>query len=284
MEVGLGVVAKLFGGSADVGQGMLDVAFSGWAVDWLGGETELAGDGGVDLIERVALSGADVEDAACGDFAGCDAGEEIGADGVVYEVEVATGEPVAEDGGCLASHHLVGELGDDAGIGRVGGLTGAEDVEVAEADAFEAVGTIEGLDVVLAGEFLDGVRRKRAWKHVFLLGLGGLVSVSRGGCGVDDAFDAGVASGDEKVEGAVDVGLVRGDGVLDGARDGSECALVENVVDAFAGGLHSGGILQVHLLEVDGVADVCEVFEISCGEVIDSSNIVSLIDECVGQS
>ncbi len=45
------------------------------------------------------------------------------------------------------------------GVGRVGGLTWAEDVEVAEADALESVGSVEGLDVVLAGELLDGVGR-----------------------------------------------------------------------------------------------------------------------------
>ena len=63
------------------------------------------------------MAGADVEDAAGGDLTGCQAGEEIGVDGVVDVVEVAAGEAVAEDGWGFACHHLVGELGDDAGVG-----------------------------------------------------------------------------------------------------------------------------------------------------------------------
>ena len=130
---------------------------------------------------------------------GATAGEQVGADGVVDEVEVAAGEAVAEDGGGFACHHLEGELGDDTGVGRVGGLAGAEDVEVAQADALEAVGAVEGLDVVLAGELLDGVGRERTGEHVLLLGLGGLVSVGRGGGCVDDAANLGVAGGDEQI-------------------------------------------------------------------------------------
>src|SRR5271170_6653671 len=110
--MGLGLVAEFLAGARDVCQRVLDVAFSGWAIVWLGGEAELAGDGGVDLVEGVAFSCADVEDAAGGDLAGSLAGQEVGADGVVDEVEVAAGEAVAEDGWSLPGHHLEGELGD----------------------------------------------------------------------------------------------------------------------------------------------------------------------------
>ena len=283
MELGFGMIAELFGGTADVGEGVLDVAFAGGAIDGFGGEVELVGDGSVDLVEGMALAGSDIEDAAGGDFAGGGAGEKVGADGVFDEVEVAAGKAVAEDGGGFASHHLVGELRDDAGVGRVGGLAGAEDVEVAEADPLKTIGTVEGLDVVLAGELLDGVGREGAGEHVFLLGLGGLVSVGRGGGGVDDAADTGVAGGDEEVQGAVDVGLVRGERVFDGAGNGGEGSLMEDVVDAFAGGLHAGGVLEVHLLEGDVAADVCEVVEIAGGEIVDSVHFVALFDERVGQ-
>ena len=147
----------------------------------------------------MAFSCADVEDAAGCDVAWCNAREQVGADGVVNEVEVAAGEAVAEDGGGHAGHHFEGELGDDAGVRRVGGLAGAEDVEVAQADALQAVGAIEGLDVVLAGELLHGVGRQRARKHVLLFGLSGLVAVGRGRGGVDDASNFCVACGDEKI-------------------------------------------------------------------------------------
>ena len=53
----------------------------------------------------------------------------------------------------------------------------------------------------------------------------------------------GVAGGDEEVEGAVDVGFVRGERVFDGAGDGGEGSLMEDVVDAFAGGADAGDVL-----------------------------------------
>src|SRR5260370_23714301 len=169
--MGFGLVAELFAGAGDVSEGVLDVALAFGAVDGPGSEAELAGDGGVDLIESVAFSCADVEDTASGYVARGHAGQQVGADGVVDEVEVAAGEAVAEDGGGLACHHLEGELGDDAGVRGVGGLAWAEDVEVTQADALETVGAVEGLDGVLAGELLHGGRRQGTREHVLLFGL-----------------------------------------------------------------------------------------------------------------
>lgn len=46
-----------------------------------------------------------------------------------------------------------------------------------------------------------------------------MVTVGGAAGGVDEAFDFGVAGGNEDVEKAVDVVLVGGDGVFDAARD-----------------------------------------------------------------
>src|ERR1700704_6180104 len=121
VKEGFRLIAELGGGAGDVGEGVLDVTFAFGAVDGLAGEADLAGDGGVDLVEGVTFSSADVEETAGGDVAWGEAGEEVGADGVVDEVEVAAGEAVAEDGGGFACHHLESELGDETGGGRVGG-------------------------------------------------------------------------------------------------------------------------------------------------------------------
>ncbi len=59
--------------------------------------------------------------------------------------------------------------------------------------------------------------------------------------------------------------------------------LMEDVVDAVAGVLHSLDILQIHLLKRDGVTDVGEVLQVAGGEVVDAANLVSLIDESMGQ-
>ena len=283
VKVRLGMVAQFLAGSADVCQGVLDVTRACGAVERRSGEAQLCCDRAVDLVECVAPSGADVEDASGGDRTGREACEQVGADRVVDEVEVAAGEAVAEDGGRLASHHHGGELGDDAGVGRVGGLARAEDVEVSQADSFQAVGAVEGLDVVLARQLLHRVGRQRKRQHLFLLGLGGLVSVGRGGGRVDDAPDLGVARGEQQIQRAVNVGLVRGEGIFYGAGDTGERCLVEDKVDAFAGGAHGGGVLKVELLEVDPVAHVGKVVEAAGAEVVDAAHIVSLLDQRVGQ-
>ena len=58
---------------------------------------------------------------------------------------------------------------------------------------------------------------------------------------------------------------------------------MEDVVDAFAGGLHAGGVLKIHVLEVDVRANVGEVVEIAGGEVVDASYFVTSRDKSVGQ-
>jgi hypothetical protein len=283
VEVRLRMVPQLLAGAMDVRQRVANVTRACGAVERRSSEAELLGDGGVDLVERVASSGADVEDAASGDRTGREAGEQVGADRVVDEVEVAAGEAIAEYGGRLACHHHGCELGDDAGVRRVGGLARAKDIEVAQADSFQPISPVESLDVVLAGQLLHGVGRERQRRHVFLLGLHGLVSVGRGGGRVDDAPHLGVARGEQQIQRAVDVGLVRGEGIFYGAGDTGERCLVEDKVDALAGGLHSGYVLQAHLLEVDLVADAGQVVEAAGGEVVDAAHVVSLLDQRVGQ-
>src|ERR1039458_5246852 len=143
VEVDLGLVAKLLGRASDVRQRVLDIAGSGRSVDWLPSEAELVGDGRIHFVERLTLPGADVEHAACSHRAGRVAGEQVGTDGVVYVIEVPAGEPVSEDSWRLSRHHLVRELRDDAGIGRVRSLPRAKDVEVAQADSLEVVGAVK---------------------------------------------------------------------------------------------------------------------------------------------
>lgn len=72
-------------------------------------------------------------------------------------------------------------------------------------------------------------------------------------------------------------------GSFNRAGDGREGALVEDVINSFAGGLHSLGILEVHLLKRDGVPDVFEVREVSGGEIVDAADFVALFDQSVGE-
>src|SRR5580692_1104855 len=58
---------------------------------------------------------------------------------------------------------------------------------------------------------------------------------------------------------------------------------MEDVVDSLAGSFDAGDVLEVHLLEGDGVADAGEVVEVSRGEIVDAADFMALVHERMGQ-
>ena len=90
----------------------------------------------IDLIHEVeqrdGIASGAVEDAAGGLGLGRFGGEEIGMHHIVDGDEVAALQPIAEDGGRLATQHGSAESGDDAGVSRGEVLPRSEDIEVAQ--------------------------------------------------------------------------------------------------------------------------------------------------------
>ena len=256
-----------------------DVAGAGWMETRFVLEVQDAGEGGVKLVQVVTVSCADVEDFAANDEGIGGAGEEIGSYNVADEGEVAALKTIAEDGWYGALEHVGGEAGDDAGVRGVGGLLGAEDVEVTEADAFESVAVPEAFDVLLAGEFLRGVRREWAREHALVFWLDRLVAVGRGGGCVNDAMNTGVAGGDEDAQCAVYVGDVALFGIADGAGDGGEGRLMEDEVNAAAALAEAIGFVDVHEVEFYVVEDRLKVLHASSGEIVDTAHVVTASDE-----
>lgn len=85
------------------------------------------------MVDGDALGAGDVDDLAGEGFGGA-GGEEVGMDDVVDVGEVAGLLAVAVDEGGFAGGDGFGEGGDDGGVGGVGVLARAEDVEVTEGD------------------------------------------------------------------------------------------------------------------------------------------------------
>src|SRR5690606_10054030 len=125
--------------------------------------------------------------------------------------------------------------GDDAGVRAVGRLTGAEDVEVAEADALQRVAAGPGGDGFFPGELAGRVGGEGVGAHGLDLGERGGVAAGGGGGGVDEAADAGGARGLEDADGAGGVDLERAFGFLDGAGDARHRGEVEDDVGALDG-------------------------------------------------
>ncbi len=187
----------------------------------------------IQLIERGAVADCDVIDLVDGGrerrhglprFArndgggrGCGhgGGEQIGLDGVVDVAEIAAGFAVAVDEDGLALDHAGDPLRYDGCVGAIGVLARAKDVEVAQADGFEAIGAGEDVGVDLVDQLSDGVGRQRLADVVFDLGQRRMVAVGGAAGGVDEALYFGIARGNEHVEEAADVGFVGGDGVFD---------------------------------------------------------------------
>ncbi len=87
------------------------------------------------------------------------AGEQVGVDSIGDERKVARLQPVAKD---LRSHAFANALckeRDDRRIRRVMALSGAEDIEVAQAHGFQSVTVAPRTHQVLTSEF--GVRVRR---------------------------------------------------------------------------------------------------------------------------
>ena len=196
---------------------------------------ECIADGREEGVERGALADGDVVNLIDGGRIGHGRGQEVGLHGVVDVAEVTAGLAIAVDEDVRAAEEGGSPGGDDGGIGAGGILTRAEDVEVAQADAAQAVGAGEDIGVELVDDFGDGVGRERFADAVFLLGQAGVIAVGGAAGGVNEARDALVAGGDQHVEKAVDVGGVGGDGVFQGAGDGTQGGLVEHQINAGAG-------------------------------------------------
>src|SRR5262249_23651438 len=117
-----------------------------------------------------------------------------------------------------------------AGVGRTWILARAEDVEVAEADVLQSIHTAERLRVEFADVFGDAVGRNRLRLHRFDFRQSRRFAVSGRGSGEDDAFDFGVARGEQNVQSAFDVDAIGFEGVFDGAGNRSARGKVDDVI------------------------------------------------------
>jgi hypothetical protein len=115
----------------------------------------------------------DVVDLADGLGFGGGGGKEIHLNGVGHITEVTAGFAVAVDLDGLILDHGRDPLGDDGGIGAVGVLARAEDIEIAKADGFGAIAAAEDGGVKFVDVFGDGVRRERSADPISILGRPG---------------------------------------------------------------------------------------------------------------
>jgi len=241
---------------ADVGLAVAHVAGAEIAVHGLHGGFHAVGgqvvaQQGEQGVECGAVADGHVVDLVARLGASAGGGQQVGLHGVGYEAEVAAGFAVAVDVDRIALEQRGRPLGHHGGIGAVGILPRAEDVEVAQADGGEAVAASKYVGIEFVDVFGDGVGAERLADGVFDLGQAGVIAIGAAAGGVGEALDAGVARGDQHVQEAGDVGGVGGDGVFEAARHAAERGLVQHVVHALAGALAVGQSADVALDEAE---------------------------------
>ena len=186
------------------------------------------------FVQGRALAKGHVVDLVAG-FVRGEAGQQVGLHHVVDVAEVAAGLAVAVDEDGLFLQQAGEPLGDDGGVGAVGILTPAKDVEVAQAHGGEAVAAGEDVGVELVHILGHGIGRQGVADLVFHLGQLGGIAVGGGGRGVDEALHARIARGHQHVEVAGDVAAVGQDGIVDGARHGTQGGFMQHMIHTFAG-------------------------------------------------
>jgi len=207
-------------GFGDVGHGVANVAGTEILVNWrLDLQRRIAGLQSVlenlqQLVQGCAFSDGDVVGLVDGFWIGCCCGQEVGLDNVVDVAEVASGFAVAIDADGLTFQDCVDPLGDDGGVGAIGVLARAENVELAQADGLELVGSGKGLGVEFVNGFGGGVWRKDASGFVFHFGGGRIVAINGAAGGKNHSADFGVAGCNQHIDETGDVAVVAGHGLV----------------------------------------------------------------------
>ena len=172
---------------------------------------------GVQLVERGYAAYGNVVNLIDGFCAWRAGGQQIGLHHVGDVAKVSAGFSVAIDVNRLVLDHAGDPLGDDCGIGAFGVLAWAKHIEVAQADALQAVGFAEHIGIELVNVFGDGVGAQGFADFVFDFGQAWVVAIGAAAGGVDKAFNFRVARSNKHVEKASDVAGVGGDGVFHAA-------------------------------------------------------------------
>ena len=210
------VVAKQLPGAANVRQRVADVAGPEVLVQRSGNFK--AGADALDfiaeqlkeLVECGALADCDVVGAVERFRVGGGGSQQVGLDNVSDVAEIAAGFAVAVNYDLAVLKHCCNPFWDYRGVGAGGVLARAEYVEIAEADCLQSVAAREDVGVDFIHQFGGCVGGKRFADGIFDFWEAGVVAIDGAAGGVDDAFDAVVAGGQENIEGAGEVGIVAG--------------------------------------------------------------------------
>lgn len=187
----MGGVSQLLTGKGEVGAHTGNAAIVAGGVDDLGIAVGEFQDGVYDLPDAGFDAAADIDDHAV-DSGGCGGGDH-GAYHIVEVDEIALLVAVTVNDERAAAYGLAQETGDDGWVRWRQVLAGAEGIENAQSDGFDAPKAADRAHVIFRGELGDGVWGGGLGRSVLFDGLLGLVAIDGSGGDEYDATDADIA-------------------------------------------------------------------------------------------
>lgn len=185
---------------------MLDVAGAEVAIS-RGEAGQLRGAVGHSVSQRVKEFGqggapaqSDVEGFAPQVGMFCRRGQDVGLHHVCHITKVAGGAAVAIDEDRLLFAQQGNPKGDHRRVGSVGILTGAEDIEITQPYAFQAMAFLKRRGVHFVHVLARRIRGKRRANAVFPFGQHGVITVHGAAGGIHHTFQAVLAGADEQVQ------------------------------------------------------------------------------------
>ena len=198
--------------------------------------------------------------------------------------EIAGLLTIAEHGDRQTFLRPLAENADDPGIRRGRILAWAEDVEEAEDHRLQTMLATVEIEVVLAGQFVRGIRGQRGLWRVFVNRLAfAIVAVHRCARRVEHTLDPGLAHGFADIQGADEVALMRLHRIVHRRLHRSDCRQMRNGAAALRGLRDQRGIGDVTDDQFDLRVVQRQVAAFASRQIIENPHRMAGGEQCIRQ-
>lgn len=134
------------------------------------------------------------------------------------------------DDGAIMIHELYHKFRNHRSIRPVRRLPPTEDIEIAQADAFQPIGFTEHISIKFIHIFGNGIRREGFPNDVFHFGQSFGIAVGGGTRGIDKTLHFGIPRGHQHIEKATHIHVIARNGIVNGTRHGPQRRLMQDII------------------------------------------------------
>src|ERR1700733_6341841 len=239
---------------------------------------------GIELFERCLLAHRHIVNFVdCGRVF-CNGRKDIRLNCFVDVTKVPARSSVPVDVDDVALEDRSGPFGNDRGIRSVWVLSRSKDIEVAQADRSEAIGTGKDVGVKLVRVFCYCIGTERFSYCVLHLRRSRVIAIHAAATRVREALYPSVARGHQHVQEARDVDCIGGERVGHTPWNAAKSGLMQDIVDPFAGSDTVVNVADIALNELkprplrraDEPSHLIKIMPVSGGKVVQAHH--SLIE------